>query len=213
MELATALREGKPVVMLVGAADETGAFVPNDEMLNKLLLSVDVAQAAATVEEDRVRILGDVQREFGFDKVNTLAKGAVQGAIECMTQPEVLRAALGDGAPLAALRERVALEEALRAAAAGGLMAPLEALLARPEEVAVEAADVSGMTALMLAAQGGHAAAVEALVKHGARVEAATEFGMTALMLAKEKGHTAVVEWLEAHNAQVEAANNGGESA
>ena len=77
MELATALREGKPVVMLVGAADETGAFVPNTKMLGKLLFSVDVAQAAATVEEDRVRILGDVQREFGFDKVNTLAKGAV----------------------------------------------------------------------------------------------------------------------------------------
>ena len=73
MELVTALREGKPVVMLVGAADETGAFVPNTEMLIKLFFSVDVAQAAATVEEDRVRILGDVQREFGFDKVNTLA--------------------------------------------------------------------------------------------------------------------------------------------
>ena len=146
--------------MLVGAADETGAFVPNDEMLTKLLYSVDVAQAAATVEEDRVRILGDVQREFGFDKVNTLAKGAVQGAIECMTQPEVLRAALGDGAPLAALRERAALEAALRAAAAGGLMAPLEALLARPEEVAVEAANERGFTALMNAARGGHVAAV-----------------------------------------------------
>ena len=188
--------------MLVGAADETGAFVPNDEMLGKLLLSVDVAQAAATVEEDRVRILGDVQREFGFDKVNTLARGAVMGARECMTQPEVLRAALGDGAPLAALRERAALEAALRAAAAGGLMAPLEALLARPEEVAVEAAGEYGRTALMLAAQGGHAAAVEALVKHGANVEAVNEGGDTALMLAKRNGHKAVVKVLKAHGAR-----------
>ena len=188
--------------MLVGAADETGAFEPNTEMLMNLLYSVDVAQAAATVEEDRVRILGDVQREFGFDKVNTLAKGAVMGARECMTQPEVLRAALGDGAPLAALRERAALEAALRAAAAGGLMAPLEALLARPEEVAVEVADGFGMTPLMRAAEGGHVAAVEALVKHGARVEAADEDGKTALMLAKRNGHKAVVKVLKAHGAR-----------
>ena len=197
MELATALREGKPVIMLVGAAGKTGAFVPNTEMLNKLFFSVDVAQAAATVEEDRVRILGDVQREFGFDKVNTLAKGAVMGARECMTQPEVLRAALGDGAPLAALRERAALEKALRAAAAGGLMAPLEALLARPEEVAVEAANEYGTTALIEAAQGGHVAAVEALVKHGARVEAADLFGNTALILAERNGDEAVVKVLK----------------
>ena len=59
-----------------------------------------------------MRILGDIERGVGFAAVNSLAKGAVQGAFFCMEEPEVLRAALGNPAPLAALQGR---EDAPRA--------------------------------------------------------------------------------------------------
>ncbi|MEC8564968.1 MAG: ankyrin repeat domain-containing protein, partial [Pseudomonadota bacterium] len=143
---------------------------------------------------DRVRILDAIRRAPGIDAVNSLCKGAVSGANWCMSEREVLRAALGDGALLAAVRGREALERALCAAAAGGLMAPLEALLARPEEVGVEAADEDGMTALMQAANGGHAAAVEALVARGASVEAVDEGGIAALDFARDDKVRAILD-------------------
>ena len=46
VELTTALRTSKPVIMLVGKADDaTGGFVPEEGMLRNLLYSLDVAQA------------------------------------------------------------------------------------------------------------------------------------------------------------------------
>ena len=87
----------------------------------------------------QVRILKEVDEGVGADALNTLARGAVSGAMECMEQREVLSSAMGNDAPLAALQEPEALGAALRAAAAAGLMAPLKALLGRSEEVAVDA--------------------------------------------------------------------------
>ena len=179
-------------------------------MLENLFFVMDIRQAAASREEDRVRprrprrppsaaprashcvpaapqvrILKEVDEGVGADALNTLARGAVNGALACMEQREVLSSAMGNGAPLAALQEPKALGEALRAAAAAGLMAPLKALLGRSEEVAVDAKDNNGRTALIEAAQGGHAAAIEALVAAGAEVEAKDDKGKTALEIAE----------------------------
>ena len=136
-----------------------------------------------------MRILKEVDEGVGADALNTLAKGAVVGAANCMEEREVLSSAMGNDAPLAALEEREALEKALRAAAAAGLMAPLKALLGRGEEVAVDAKDGGGYTALLNAAAGGHAAAIAALVAAGAEVEAKANNGKTALMWAEECKH------------------------
>ena len=125
----------------------------------------------------QVRILKEVDEGVGADALNTLARGAVNGAGYCMKQREVLSSAMGNDAPLAALQEPEALAEALRAAAAAGLMAPLKALLGRSEEVAVDAKDNDGNTALMVAAGGGHTAAIAALLAAGAEVEAKTNDG------------------------------------
>ena len=185
-ELASALEAKKPVVMLVGAAAPGDAlrFVPNKGMLEKLHTVVDVAQAAATVEADRTRILAEID----VGAVNTLASGATMGAFHCMEQREVLQAAAGNGSPLAALRGRE-LEAALRAAAAGGLMEPLRALLARGSELDVDAADERGWTALRNAAKGGHAETVALLLKAGAQVDPVTVEGNTPLMAAAFGGH------------------------
>ena len=148
-----------------------------------------------------------------MDALNTLAKGAVLGAFNCMEEREVLSSAMGNDAPLAALRRRKALGAALGAAAAAGLMAPLKALLGRGEEVAVDAKDDEGATALMFAAQGGHATAIEALLAAGAEVEAKIEDGRTALMLAAGGGHAAAIAALLAAGAEVEAKDNNGRTA
>ena len=133
----------------------------------------------------QVRILKEVDEGVGADALNTLARGAVNGAGYCMKQREVLSSAIGNDAPLAALQEPEALAEALRAAAAAGLMAPLKALLGRSEEVAVDAKGEGSSTALMLAATGGHAAAIAALLAAGAEVDAKDSDGMTALEIAE----------------------------
>ena len=61
-----------------------------------------------------MRILKEVDEGVGADALNTLAKGAVGGAVHCMEEREVLASAMGNEAPLAALRSREALGTALR---------------------------------------------------------------------------------------------------
>ena len=214
VEMAAALQAAKPIVLLVGAAasGEELRFEPNKAMLVNLFFVMDIRQAAASREEDRVRprrpsppalrraphgapaasqvrILKEVDEGVGADALNTLAKGAVTGALACMEEREVLASAMGNDAPLAALEEREALGSALRAAAAAGLMAPLKALLGRGEEVAVDAKDNKGFTALMVAAMGGHATVIAALLAAGAEVDAKNNNGSSALMFAVQNEH------------------------
>ena len=53
----------------------------------------------------------------------------------------------------------------------------------------MNAKDAHGMTALMLAAVGGHAAAIAALLEAGAEVDAKGNDGRTALMWAEKNKH------------------------
>ena len=149
-----------------------------------------------------MRILGDIERGVGFAAVNSLAMGAVLCAVYCMEEPEVLRAALGNPAPLAALQGREELGKALRAAAAGGLVAPVESLLGRRGEVEVDAKNDGGWTPLHYAAGGGHAAAAEALLRAGADVGAKDRGGNTPLDAAQAFEHEQMAELLRSHGAQ-----------
>ena len=70
VELCSALEGRKPVVMMVGNADAaSGAFTPNKAMLSKLYRIVDIKGAAASVEADRKRILGNIEATLGFSQV------------------------------------------------------------------------------------------------------------------------------------------------
>ena len=119
-----------------------------------------------------------------------------------MDQRQVLRAALGNPTPLAALRGREELGAALRAAAAGGLLAPLASLLARPGEVEVGAKGERGFTPLHAAADGGHAEAIAALLRAGADVGAMDGAGNTPLVYAQLLKHEQAAELLRRHGAQ-----------
>ncbi|MFB3040345.1 MAG: FG-GAP-like repeat-containing protein [Candidatus Poribacteria bacterium] len=61
----------------------------------------------------------------------------------------------------------------------------------------VDAKDVRGQTALMVAALNGRVKAVELLIENGADVNATNAKGQTALTLAASKGHTAIVRLLK----------------
>ena len=65
----------------------------------------------------------------------------------------------------------------------------------------------------MFAANGGHAAAIAALLAAGAEVEAKMNNGTTALMRAAEGGHAAAIEALLAAGAGVEAKDDKGRTA
>mmetsp|Transcript_42194 Transcript_42194/g.97697 ORF Transcript_42194/g.97697 Transcript_42194/m.97697 type:complete len:103 (-) Transcript_42194:98-406(-) len=84
------------------------------------------------------------------------------------------------------------LGAALRAAAAGGELRPLQALLSEDAAVggsAVNSTDEAGCTALIYAAGSGHAEVVTALLAARADAAAATRKGQTALALAEQWGH------------------------
>ena len=57
--------------------------------------------------------------------------------------------------------------------------------------------EANGITALMIAADGGNTTIVQALLAHGADVHAATAGGESALVLAREKGFRAIVRLLK----------------
>merc|ERR1712185_289765 len=125
--------------------------MPNKGMAKNLLLCVDVGHADATVKTDiplildelLPRTLGVAGREAAVAKLNSLAKGCVLGALNCMDEPEVLRAALGDTAPLLALG-RGEREAKMRYAAAGGFVEVVRACVGSGADV--EAADKNGRT-------------------------------------------------------------------
>jgi ankyrin repeat protein len=54
----------------------------------------------------------------------------------------------------------------------------------------------------MVAAQGGHAEIVKALLANGAEVNAKTTDGSTALIIAVAHGHTEIVDFLKQHGAK-----------
>ena len=98
VELVAALQHSKAVVMLVGRALDDGRFKTNHAMLQSLFRLVDVRHAKATVPEDLEREMATIQATVGVDRVNTLARGALEGAMQagggsrpCVCQPAVRR--------------------------------------------------------------------------------------------------------------------------
>lgn len=120
-----------------------------------------------------------------------------------MHEPAVMQAAAGNLAPLAALPGSKL--RALCAAAAGGLIVPLMALLQRGEvDINSKTASMrrvhfarEGVTALHIAAECGHVAAVQQLLKASAALDAEGGPGphnkWTPLMFAARWGNSEVV--------------------
>eukprot|EP00961_Rhodomonas_salina_P109876 1478734-Rhodomonas_salina.3 len=158
---------------------------------------MDIAQASASFEADRVRILSQVQQHPGFKAANTSFKGAVAGAMRgCMFQPGVIRCALGDSSTLEEQLQTdpQSLGAAMLGAAAAGLLQPLRLMLEKG--VAVDVRGEYALTPLISAAQGGQAQAVRMLLAANADVDASSEHGVKAMDEASAHGHQEVVRLL-----------------
>ncbi len=77
----------------------------------------------------------------------------------------------------------------------------------------VNARDINGRTALMIAVYDESKDIVEMLINAGADVNAHDKYGLTSLHWAAEKGHTNIVEMLIKAGADVNAKNNNGSTA
>jgi ankyrin repeat protein len=97
------------------------------------------------------------------------------------------------------------------AAAAGDVPRLRELVSARGSSV--QAIDPVGRTALFYAAREGHAAAVEELVRLGARVDASNHYGSTPLHSAAREGHLDAIQALLRSGAAVDAPAEFGQTA
>jgi len=79
--------------------------------------------------------------------------------------------------------------------------------------VNVELATPSGQSAVWIAARGGHAALVAALLDRGADVDVADSKGTTPLLTAAAAGHLPVVLLLISKGAEINAQDDGGMTA
>ncbi|KAH8774528.1 ankyrin repeat protein, partial [Diaporthe sp. PMI_573] len=74
----------------------------------------------------------------------------------------------------------------------------------------IQATTSSGETPLHVAAENGHTAVVEALLKNGADIQSTTHGSETALHTAAKTGHYEVVETLLKHGAKVTVKDRDG---
>jgi ankyrin repeat protein len=102
------------------------------------------------------------------------------------------------------------VDEKLRDAAESGDVAEIERQIAAGAD---PNALVDNWTPLQKAAQGGHIAAMAALLKAGARVDGTDGYGGTSLMYAAARGHAAAIDALVAAGADVHRMDNVGETA
>lgn len=74
-------------------------------------------------------------------------------------------------------------------------------------------ADARGRTAVMIAADAGHLAALKLMVEHGGDLRAHTVSGESSLMLAAARGHHDVVDWLLQQGVAIDLQDRSGRTA
>eukprot|EP01050_Picozoa_sp_SAG11_P007030 SAG11_NODE_572_length_8445_cov_7.136353_2_plen_1283_part_00 len=210
-ELGAATDFNKPVIMRCGKrTGRSFAPVQSAEIGAKLAYLCDIEKAECGAKYDKIRIMQDVRDSPGGPEwLNNKCRGAIAGGWAlvlpeaggraediCGPSAAVAAAACGEGGLLTSLlpAER---GSALRLAAAGGYMQPLEMLLS--VGVDVEETGQLGDSALVHAATGGHRDAVQMLLEHGADVNATNkgELGRhPAILGASSSSHWAVIQLL-----------------
>lgn len=169
-------------------------FIPNLNMLHCLIHLVNIEKAEATVESDRARILSDIRKGVGVQKLNSTIRGSIIGAVTASgikNYTTIQCAACGDSEAMQLMREDT---ESSLGASAGGFTRLLRELLDDGDGAAsIEEKDNNGLTSLMLASNGGHEACMLLLLEKGANIEQKNNDGETSSMVASAGGHIACV--------------------
>lgn len=212
VEMVEALRTNKNVVMMVGAAAPDGSYVfykdskrpdgKDQMMFYSLSRMLDVSHASATVDADRQRILAQVQQTIGIAQVNSMAKGAVHGAVHMNGHSEVMEAACGFPQRLRALKDHTRRMECLGQACRAGFHEVARWLVKNGVDVNGRTEGGYG-TAMHSAAGAGQARAVSMLINLGGNVNAKNVKGGSPLHEACFHGHLKIVELLVKAKADV----------
>jgi len=221
VELAAALANKIPVVMLVGDINEKGEYHTNKSMLYNMHRLVDAGKAEASFPKDITLVLDEIipkvlklsTREEVVSRINSLARGAIGGAFHCMELPALLQAVLGDSTNLLLLPKKDQIVHMVKSAAAG-FWDPIDVLLESTHlDVNVEDtwSEYSGRmlskvnghaTPLRLASFYGHAHIVKNLILRGADLE--KDKGLS-LLFAQDKKNVDVENLITANTLNMKA--------
>eukprot|EP01035_Chromulina_nebulosa_P025430 gene25430-biopygen16455 len=219
-EIYYAAIEGKPIVMKGGSCcleelsegRQAIRFNSDRVMLIYMYYAIEVEQAEATVASDKAFIFKKIlSYKEGVAGFNSRVRGVLAGAVEACDHPDLHCAVCGDATAVAALRKRA--NDFIPIAAAGGFQAVLKDLLHKNSGLIHTSRSQSGMTAIMLAAVGGHFTCLEWLLEYDADVNAVRPDGWTAIMLAAVGGHLTCLEWLGGKGANIHAIGLDGKTA
>lgn len=162
-------------------------------LLRRNLGDLDLFEAAALGEEDRVRTIveGDASaaRSFSPDGFSALHLAAF------FRHEPVAAYLIANGADVRAVSKNVMAVEPLHSAASARASGIVEALLLAGADP--NAPQRGGWVPLHSAAQNGDEKSVRSLLSQGADPRRANSEGLTAAELAREKGHVAIAEMIE----------------
>jgi hypothetical protein len=191
-EIRETLEAKQPLVIKCGAAtgrEQTFREEWDHQVTEELVLSVNVAEAEATVQSDREMILEKLRvLPGGFDAVNMQVQNAIWVGFSARGLPAWQLAVQGQAALNDALQE-------------GSLVA-----------ADVNARNPEGWTALHVSANAGNPMHVRALLAVGAEVDTGTAKGRTPAFNAAWEGHLAVLVELHAAGANLNSYDLYGES-
>ena len=179
-------------------------FVANKRMLFNMYHFIDVANAEATIQSDKDRILSCIQESpGGIDWLNSKVKGLINGAYAC--ESVVQLAAFGDEHALSTM---LALPFAIHSAASAGYLKLLVVILLDGSNI--HKTNNEGLTAMMCAATGGHTGCLEVLLQRNASdVHITRSNGMNAFLMAAEGGHVACLNLLLSNGSNIHETNGG----
>ena len=194
--------EGMPFILKAGShklqEDGTVEFVSNSRMLYRLLHLVDIEKAEATVASDRERIIQGIVNGVGIGRLNSVISGALAASITALDRipqgsaKEAQCAAYGD---VVHLNRVLSNPLAIFALAACGFLTLLSELITSGVGKS-NAITEQGRSALIFAAEGGHASCVRLLLAHGADANVKDQNGNHPLIYAAQWGHTECLEIL-----------------
>lgn len=204
VEIHAAVVARVAIVMKGGsfARTDSGAieFRTNSEMLSTLSQVIDINKAEASVESDKERILAEISASVGVSTLNEIVRGVVYGGYMCTFDPAVQNAACGDHFAEYLLEKSPAkyLDNVINC----GYDKLLQLMITRS---GVTFGGISGKRQLLAAAERGHTACVELILRNGMDVNVKDFQGMTALMFAAKAGFDSTIAALLHFGADINA--------
>lgn len=237
-EIASACTQGTPLVIACGrhSIDPYGKsrhiFESNAPLLYHMQFLVSVELAVAQFEEDRVRVLNELQAGIGCDEVNRMVRGSIIGALTASKSSAFRYATVGIMQPLTQLLDSYKqsldsgqsenihvskLVQAICASAASGHLQLFNMIAASTNQSKrlLKLKDSDGMSPLMHAIRGCHLEIIDIILaaSDASDVNDMNNYHWTCLGIAAQTGNDVIVKRLLDHGAQVNIPLDGGQIA